>query len=114
MLFSHTADTEDCFEIISLQFKSDTSLKQQQAAMLGLNDLVSILEGFKSRDYFYSEDNGRWVEFISWSNADLAKQASEAMMKNEQALALFSLIDQTSMIFSHYQHVGGISPQTHA
>jgi hypothetical protein len=29
------------------------------------------------------------------------------MMKNEDALAVFSLVDQTTMLFSHYQYKGG-------
>lgn len=109
MLFSQNANTNDCFEIISLEFKETVSLEQQQEAMASLNALITELAGFQSRDYFYSKDNGRWIEFITWSDEALAKKASDEMMKNEQALEVFCLVNEKSMIFSHYQHSGGIS-----
>ena len=109
MLFSHQAHLTHCFEIISLQYKSDVSFEQQQQTMASLNDIVTGFVGFISRDYYYSQDMGRWIDFIVWENEALAKQASEQVMSNPKALEAFSLVDETSMIFTHYQHMGGAS-----
>lgn len=103
-----TATADDAFEIISLQFKTDVSLEQQQQAMSSLNDIVKEFSGFKSRDYFYSQENGRWIDFVVWSDIKLAKKASAEAMQNPAAGAVFSLMDESSMIFSYYSHVDGI------
>lgn len=111
MLFSHIAQAEHAFEIISLQYKPEVTFEQQQKAMLSLNDIVTSFEGFISRDYYYSQELGRWIEFIVWESEVLAKKASEQVMSNPQALEAFSLVDEKTMIFSHYQHMGGASSQ---
>ena len=103
-----TATADDAFEIISLQFKSEVSLEQQQQAMSSLNDIVKEFSGFKSRDYFYSQENGRWIDLVVWSDINLAKQASADVMQNPAAGAVFSLMDENSMIFSYYSRVDGI------
>ena len=81
--------------------------------MASLNTVVQTATGFKSRDYYYSEENGHWIEFIVWDNEESAKAASADMMKNEDALTVFGLVDQTTMLFSHYQHKGGIGIAKH-
>ena len=103
------ANLNNSFEIIALQFRADVDLAAQEAAMANLNAVVQAAEGFKSRDYYYSEENGHWIEFIVWEDDASAKAASAAMMQNEDALAVFGLVDQTTMLFSHYQHKGGIA-----
>ena len=108
-LNSTAANLNNSFEIIALQFRADVDLAAQEAAMAKLNAVVQAAEGFKSRDYYYSEENGHWIEFIVWENEAAAKAASAAMMQNEDALAVFGLVDQTTMLFSHYQHKGGIA-----
>ena len=104
---STAANINNCFEIIALQFRDDIEFVDQEAAMAKLNTVVKTAEGFQSRDYYYSEENGHWIEFIVWDNEASAKAASANMMKNEDALAVFSLGEQTTMLFSHYQHKGG-------
>ena len=106
-LNSTAANINNSFEIIALQFRNDIEFEDQEAAMAKLNTVVKTAEGFQSRDYYYSEENGHWIEFIVWDNEASAKAASANMMKNKDALAVFSLIDQTTMLFSHYQHKGG-------
>jgi hypothetical protein len=31
------------------------------------------------------------------------------MMSNDEAIAVFCLVDEKTMLFSHYQHKGGIA-----
>lgn len=107
-LHATAANLNNSFEIIALQFRAEVDFAAQEAAMANLNAVVQTAEGFKSRDYYYSEENGHWIEFIVWEDDASAKAASAAMMQNEDALAVFGLVDQTTMLFSHYQHKGGI------
>jgi len=108
-LNSTAANLNNSFEIIALKFRNDVEFTAQETAMASLNTVVQTAAGFKSRDYYYSEENGHWIEFIVWDNEASAKAASADMMKNEDALAVFGLVDQTTMLFSHYQHKGGIA-----
>lgn len=108
MLFSNLATAGDAFEIVSLKFNEGVSLEQQKKLMADLNNVVKKFEGFKSRDYYYSSENGRWIDFVVWSNAKLAKKASEQAMQDPIAGSVFSKLDEKSMIFSHYEHVGGV------
>ena len=109
MLFSATANKNHCFEIIALQFRNDVTFEDQETAMASLNPIVQTAPGFQSRDYYYSEENGHWIEFIVWKDDASAKAASKAMMSNDEAIAVFCLIDEKTMLFSHYQHKGGIA-----
>ncbi len=108
LLNAATATAEDAFEIISLSFKTEISYEQQQEAMLSLNDIVRTFDGFKSRDFFYSKENNRWIDLVVWSDLSLAKKASENVMSNPNAAAIFALVDEKTMIFSYYNQVGGI------
>ena len=107
-----TATADDAFEIISLSFKDGITYEQQEKAMLSLNEIVKTFDGFKSRDFFYSKENNRWIDFVVWSNLSLAKKASEVVMSNPKAGKVFALIDQEAMIFSYYDQIGGIKQNT--
>ena len=107
MLFANTAIAGDVFEIVSTKFKEGTPIEKQKKAMAKLNAVVKEFEGFKSRDYYYSADNGRWVDFVVWSDQELAVKASELAMNDPKAGEVFSLMDENTMIFSHYEIMGG-------
>ena len=107
MLNSASALQRDCFEIIVLKFVEGLSSNEQAQEMNKLNSIVENLAGFKSRDFYYSESDNRWVEFLVWQSPEAAKKASELVMQNQNACSIFSKIDNSSMIFSHYNHMGG-------
>jgi len=109
MLFANVAISGDVFEIVSTKFKEGISMDEQKRAMANLNEVVKQFEGFKSRDYFYSADSGRWVDFVVWSDHELALKASESAMRDPKAGEVFKLMDDSSSIFSHYERVGGIT-----
>ena len=108
MTYLKEAQSSDAFEVVSMSFKKGTSLDEQKSLMEKLNSIVTQFEGFKSRDYFYSKDNGRWIDFVVWVDVGSAKKASEQVMKNPEAGAVFSQIEESSMMFSHYSHAGGV------
>jgi hypothetical protein len=108
MLFSSLATAGDAFEVVSVKFNEGVSLEEQKKLMMDLNNVVKKFEGFKSRDYYYSSENGRWIDFVVWSDVKLAKKASEQVMTDPVAGAVISKMDEKSMIFSHYERVGGV------
>lgn len=108
MLFSQIASADDCFEVVSHKFNDGVTLDKQKRLMEKLNDIVKTFDGFKSRDYYYSKENGRWIDFVVWESLEKAKKASEQAMQNSEAGKVFSQIEEKSMIFSHYDRVGGI------
>lgn len=108
MLFSSIATAQDTFEVVSTKFKEGISQEEQKRLMAKLNEIVKNFDGFKSRDYYYSSENGRWIDFVVWESLEQAKKASEQAMQNPEAGKVFSQIDEKSMIFSHYQRIGGV------
>ncbi len=107
MLFSNMATANDTFEIISMKFKDSVSVQKQKELLNQLNSIVKKFDGFKARDYYYSEDNGRWIDYVVWESLKHAKKASEEVMRNPEAGEIFQYIDDNSMIFSHYNRIGG-------
>ena len=107
MLNLKNANSKDLFEIVCVSFKDGVSIDDQESYMEQLNGIIKNFEGFKSRDYFYSHENKRWVDFVSWTDLSLAKKASDELMKHPLALELISMMDEKTMIFSHYENKGG-------
>lgn len=108
MLFSNVATAGDVFEIVTAQFKDNIPLQEQTEAMAMLNDVVRRFDGFKSRDYYYSAENGHWVDFVVWTDLQLAKAASEQATADPVAGAVFARLEEVSVIFSHYERMGGV------
>ena len=108
MLTANAAVAGDVYEIVLTTFKQNISIEEQREEMARLNDVVCLFDGFKSRDYFYSRENGRWVDFVVWTDLAKAKKASEIAMADPVAGAVFAKIDETSSVFSHYDKVGGV------
>lgn len=108
MLFSNISNAGDVFEVVSMKFKEGVRLEEQKKMMSHLDEVIKKFEGFKSRDYYYSTDNGRWIDFVVWTDIKLAKKAAEQIMKNAEVGKFFSKMDEKSMIFSHYERLGGV------
>ena len=99
-------NSPETFEIVSTKFNADVSLDEQTKAMNTLNEFIGKLEGFKSRNYYYSEKEGQWVDFIIWKDEPSATAASEEIMKIPEVGKVFSMLDMQATSFSHYQRVG--------
>lgn len=107
MLFSNVALASDAFEIISFKFNDTVKLEEQKELMVKLNKIVKSCEGFRSRDYYYSSENCRWIDFVVWTDIKLAEKSSKALMEDPRASEIFVKIEEKSMIFSHYSRIGG-------
>lgn len=106
---STTNPVINTFEIVSLKFQDGVSLNEQHTLMAQLNAVVQRISGFRAREYYYSADNGRWVDLVIWSDLQRAREASEALLKDPQAGALFARLEQQSLSFAHYERIGGIN-----
>ena len=71
----------DVFEIVSFKYKDDVPFDIQQNSIASLNDIASTFPGFKSRTFYYSKENGRWFDLITWASLAQAKAASEKAMQ---------------------------------
>jgi len=105
-------NSNEAYEVVSMKFKENVGLEEQKRLMEKLNPIVERFEGFLSREYFYSADNGRWIDLVVWSSLEHAKKASDEAMKIPEAGEIFAQIDETSMIFSHYKRIGGTRTRT--
>lgn len=100
--------TTESFELVSFAFNPDVDFETQLASTEALNEIVKKFKGFKSREFYYSEENQRWFDFVVWESIDDAQAASKEIMNNPQALALFALMDEQSMSMSHYKKLGSL------
>lgn len=107
MLGSNIASAGDIFEIVTFKFKENVSMEDQKKALEKLNTCVKKYEGFKSREYFFSKESNSWIDSVVWTSSENAKKAAEQVMKDPEAGKIFSLMDDKSMVFSHYEKVGG-------
>lgn len=108
MAIASFVNAEESYEIVSFSYKEEIPFSLQKIATESLNDIVSRFPGFKSREYYYSEENNRWFDFVTWESITAAKAASEKVMNDPEAMKLFTLMDKESMIFSHYKALGGV------
>ena len=98
----------ESYEIVSYRYKDGISFEEQRRSTDSLNAIVAEFAGFKSRTFYYSEDSQRWFDLVTWESLDDARSASEQAMKNPEALRGFGLMDEESMIFSHFKMMGGV------
>ncbi len=108
MITSTLATAEETYEIVSFAFKDVVPLSTQQESMEILNRLVGALKGLKSRQFYYSSKDNRWIDIVVWDCEENAASAAVHMMNNPEASLIFGSIQQDTMIFSHYKQVGGM------
>jgi hypothetical protein len=92
-------------EYVVFKFKGDIAGDEQLAIMRALDPLVAPLGGFRSREYFYSEADNRWVDHVVWASIEEA-HASEAIMDDPVAKRLFERMDQDTLVFGRYARAG--------
>lgn len=109
MITSTLATAEETYEIVSFAFKDVVPLATQQESMEILNRLVAAQKGLKSRQFYYSSKDNRWIDIVVWDSEENAVAAAAHVLNNPEASLIFGLIQQDTMIFSHYKQVGGMS-----
>jgi len=109
MTTSTLTTAKETYEIVSFAFKDVVPLSTQQASMETLNQLVAALKGLKSRQFYYSSKDNRWVDIVVWDSEENAAAAAAHLMSDPAASLIFGSMQQDTMIFSHYKQVGGMT-----
>jgi hypothetical protein len=95
---------DEVHEFIVFKFKSGVSEDQQVSTMRDLDTFLKCLPGFRTREYFYSATDKRWVDHIVWADR-AAALASRRVTEHPIAADLFALFNQSSIVFSRYQRI---------
>lgn len=106
LVMTGSVAAKESYEIVNTKFNDGVSYEEQHRSMLELNQVVSTFKGFKSRHFYYSRDDNRWADIVVWENKESAKAASVEVMNNPTAMAVFSMMDLESSLFSHYERIG--------
>ncbi|UZR97613.1 hypothetical protein [Chondrinema litorale] len=89
-------------EMVIFKTKTGVSTEAAQIAMRKLNTVLDEFKGYLQRFTAVAED-GEFIDLVFWDNLDYAMQANKAVMKNEEALESFGLIDDQSMQCRHFE-----------
>jgi len=105
---TRNANTGEIYELVSFKYKNGVSFEEQQEATERLSDIVASCRGFKFRNFYYSEGANCWFDFVSWETMEDAKKASNQVMENPVAQEVFALMEQESIMCSHYSKIGEV------
>lgn len=89
-------------ELVLFNLNEGVTLEEGKKAMQALNEFVSQQTGFISRKTSIAED-GQFLDLVFWTDLNSAKAASEKAMQEESLLPHFSVINQESMTFKHFE-----------
>ena len=94
--------TEKATIIEMVLFKVNDGIAPEKAKeqFIKLNKIVSSQDGFISRKTAISED-GQYLDLVYWKDLVSAQKASKNVLKNKEATAIFSIINQEQMTFKH-------------
>lgn len=93
-------------EIVVFKFKTGVPFSAQKRSMLALNIVLQKYPGMLQRSFYYSEQDQRWADMVSWVDMVSAQQAAEKIMHDVDCKDIFPLIDEQSVVMSHYRLEG--------
>ena len=96
-----TEQNDITVEVVTFRLKPGITPEEGQKKLLLLNEHVKHFKGFIERNLTVSED-GEWVDIVYWASLPHALNAAEQVAKNPEALASFSVIDESTMAMHHY------------
>lgn len=89
-----------CMEIVSYQLKPEARSEKFMEFVHRLQTTLSAIDGFVSREVFYREASGVWVELIGWESEEAAKLAETELMRQPCMVEAMELIE-TSTVQMH-------------
>lgn len=87
-------------EVVLFEINPEYSTEQAKEALTSLNDIVKLYDGFIDRTTARNKD-GKFIDLLYWTDATAAKKASEDIMKNPKAVAIFEIIKPETMQMYH-------------
>ena len=94
---------KEAYEIVLFKFNSNVTLEKQNELMKRIDIIIENLPGLISRDMFYSQEGGLWIDHVKWKSLDEAKKGAELALQDPRMKEVMQNIDESSMIFSHYE-----------
>lgn len=95
-----------CHEIVSFSFKPETSLAGAHQHIETIKRFSRLQTGFVSREIFFAESTGRWIDHVIWADEAAAHTAMEASFRAPELASVFQALDESSMTVGHYTQVG--------
>lgn len=89
-------------ELVIWKSKEGIDTEEAKSSITKLNDFVKNQPGYLARKTALAED-GKFLDLVYWTDLASAKAASAKAMKNEDLLPIFNTIDESEMIFQHFE-----------
>jgi hypothetical protein len=93
---------EIAVEVVQFKLLEGVSENEFLAASNIMMKELGSLEGFIDRALLKKED-GSWMDLLHWESMDAATKAVKDALKLPLCLEYFKLIDESSMVMSHYR-----------
>jgi heme-degrading monooxygenase HmoA len=94
----------NAIELVIFKTKPEFDQKDVKASLESLTAIVSNYKGFISRQLAKNEE-GKWMDLVFWESMEDAKAAADEIMKLESAQKAFSVIDEQTMEFYHFDPI---------
>ncbi|WP_103866177.1 hypothetical protein [Aquimarina sp. I32.4] len=88
-------------EVVLFEINPEYSKEEAEKALSSFNDVIKLYYGFVERITASNED-GRYIDIIYWSDIDSAKSSAIDIKKNKEATAIFSIIKPESIQMYHF------------
>ena len=93
---------ETVIEMVLFRTKEGVELENAKTELKKCNDFLVEQKGFISRKISISDD-GQFLDIVFWTDMDAAKTAAEKSCQNPELLKIFSIIDENTQIFKHFE-----------
>ncbi|WP_378174235.1 hypothetical protein [Aquimarina sp. SS2-1] len=87
-------------EVVLFEANPDYSKEEVKTAITSLNDIIKLYDGFIDRTTA-SNEYGKFIDLLYWTDINAAKKANEDIMKNPEAVAIFEVIKPETMEMYH-------------
>lgn len=99
---------ERAIELVIFRSKTDYSKEEVRMSLESLNPVLATYKGFLKRQLALNE-NDHWMDLVFWETMEDARFAADNIMKQEQAIKAFDVIDEKEMQFFHFTPVSDFS-----
>ena len=89
-------------EMVLFRTKEGIKTEDAKKELIKLNDFVASQAGFISRKTAFSDD-GQYLDIVYWADMNAAKTAVNNSMHDSDAMKSFSVIEQKTVLFSHFE-----------
>lgn len=91
-------------ELVLFKPKPGVSAGEVKTSLTSLSSILKSYDGFVSRQLAAGKDE-QWMDLVFWESMEDAKFAAEDVLKNEEAIKAFGVIDEKEMSFFHFEPV---------